>query len=68
MKKKVVTIGNSAGITISPAELRALGLNAGDPVEVTVQGGVLEVRPVNKYEGLGLDELAGIISSRRTRR
>ncbi|GAA1857664.1 AbrB/MazE/SpoVT family DNA-binding domain-containing protein [Myceligenerans crystallogenes] len=67
MRKKIVTIGNSTGITISPSELRALGLNAGDPVEVTVLGGVLEVKPVNKYEGLGLDELMNIVGSRRTR-
>lgn len=66
-KRKVVTIGNSAAVTISPAQLRALGLHTGDPVEVTVHAGVLEVRPVSKYEGMDLDSLMNVIDQRRTR-
>ncbi|GAA4695347.1 Antitoxin component of the MazEF toxin-antitoxin module [Promicromonospora umidemergens] len=68
MRKKIVTIGNSAGVTISPADLQELGLGVGDPVEVTVRGGVLELRAVNKYEGMNLDELSAILEKRRNRR
>lgn len=62
-----MTIGNSAGITISRAELHALGVRPGDMVEVTVQSGVLEARAVNKYEDVTLPELMEIINSQRTR-
>lgn len=68
MRKKVVRIGSSAGITISPAELQALGIAPGDTVEVTVRAGVLEARPVNKYETAHMDELLALIEARRTRR
>jgi len=64
MRKKVVTIGSSAGITVSPSELRALGLRIGDPVEVVVRGGVLEVTPVNQYAGLGLERLLELVDER----
>jgi antitoxin component of MazEF toxin-antitoxin module len=67
MRKKVVTIGNSAGITISPSELRALGVAPGDAVEVTVRAGVLEARPVSKYEDAPLEDLMAVINARRTR-
>lgn len=67
MRKKVVTIGNSAGITISPAELAGLGVVPGDEVEVSVRGGVLEARPVNRYAEASLDELMAVIDARRTR-
>lgn len=68
MRKKVVTMGSSAGITISPAELRALGAAPGDVVEVTVRSGVLEARAVSKYEGAPLPDLMNVINSHRTRR
>lgn len=68
MRKKVVTIGSSAGITISPAELRSLGIAPGDTVEVTVRSGVLEARAVSKYEDAAMPELMEIINSHRTRR
>jgi len=67
MLKKVVRVGSSAGITISPAELRALGLSVGDPVEVSVHGGVLEVTPVNPFAGLSLDELLALVDERTSR-
>jgi antitoxin component of MazEF toxin-antitoxin module len=67
MRKKVVTIGNSAGITISPAELRALGLNPGDMVEVTIRAGVLEARAVSQYEDTPLPDLMAVINAARTR-
>ncbi|WP_250285377.1 MULTISPECIES: AbrB/MazE/SpoVT family DNA-binding domain-containing protein [unclassified Frankia] len=67
MRKKVVTIGNSAGITISPAELHALGIGPGDTVEVTVRAGVLEVRAVSRYEDASLPELMAVINAARTR-
>jgi len=64
MRKKIVTIGSSAGITVSPSELRALGLKVGDVVEVNVRGGVLEAVPVNQYAGLELDELLALVDDR----
>jgi len=68
MRKKIVTIGNSAGITISPAELRALGVGVGDTLEVAVRGGVLEARAVSRYEDAPLPELLAVINAARTRR
>ncbi len=67
MKRKVVTIGSSAGITISPAELAALGVKPGSQVDVSLVGRSLEVRPVSPYTGMSLDELIPIIQRRRTR-
>jgi len=67
MRKKVVTIGGSAGVTISPAELRELGLSVGDPVDVQVRAGVLELRPVNKHADKPMDELLEHINRFRTR-
>jgi antitoxin component of MazEF toxin-antitoxin module len=64
MKRKVVTIGSSAGITISPAELAALGIRPGSHVEVTLAGQSLEVRPVSPYSAMTLDELIPIIEQR----
>jgi len=67
MRKKVVTIGGSAGVTISPAELRELGLRVGDPVEVSVRAGVLELRAANQHAGKPMDELLDHINRQRTR-
>ncbi|SNQ51740.1 MazF family transcriptional regulator [Frankia canadensis] len=67
MQKKVVTIGNSAGITISPTELRALGVTPGDILEVTVRAGVLEARAVSRYEDAPMAELMAVINAARTR-
>lgn len=67
MRKKVVTIGNSAGITISPTELAALNVAPGDEVEVTVRGGVLEARAADKYAEASLEELMTVINAHRTR-
>jgi len=64
MRKKIVTIGSSAGVTVSPSELMALGLRIGDPVEVKVRGGVLEVAPVNQYAGLDLETLLDLVDRR----
>ncbi len=67
MKRKVVTIGSSAGITISPAELAALGVRPGSQVEVTLVGRSLEVRPVSRYAGMSLDDLMPIIEQHGAR-
>ncbi|WP_131747658.1 MazF family transcriptional regulator [Frankia sp. Cppng1_Ct_nod] len=58
---------NSPGITISPAELRALGIGPGDTVEVTVRSGVLEARAVSRYEDTPLPGLMAVINTARTR-
>ncbi|MCL2468098.1 MAG: AbrB/MazE/SpoVT family DNA-binding domain-containing protein [Micrococcales bacterium] len=68
MRKKVVRVGGSAGVTISPAELRELGVGTGDEVEVTARGGVLEIRPVDPYSQMDPDELMALIEAGRTRR
>lgn len=67
MRKKVVTVGNSAAITISPAELRAMGLNPGDTVEVTIHAGVLEARAVSRYEDSAMPDLMAVINAARSR-
>jgi formylmethanofuran dehydrogenase subunit D len=67
MQKKVVTIGSSAGVTISPAELRSLGVSIGDSVEVTTRAGVLEVKASNPHKGKTMSELLQFINDRRTR-
>jgi len=67
MMKKVVTIGSSAAITISPAELRELGLKVGDRVQTSVQAGTLELRPIDKYAGATRQELLAHINQHRTR-
>lgn len=55
-------------MTISPAELRELGVGTGDEVEVTARGGVLEIRPVDPYSQMDPDELMALIEAGRTRR
>jgi len=67
MLKKVVTIGSSAAVTISPTELKELGLKVGDPVDVQVRAGVLELKPANKYAGLPMSDLIKHINQHRTR-
>jgi antitoxin component of MazEF toxin-antitoxin module len=64
MRKKIVRIGSSAGVTVSPGELAALGLAVGDQVEVTVRAGVLEVVPADKYVGRPLVELRRLVDER----
>ena len=64
MRKKIVRVGSSAAITVSPAELVALGLSVGDPVEVSVHAGVLEAVPVNKYAALPHDDLMRLVNER----
>jgi antitoxin component of MazEF toxin-antitoxin module len=67
MRKKIVTIGRSAGVTVSPAEMRELGLEVGDPVEVNVRSGVFEMRPLNKYVGMPMTDVIARINQARTR-
>lgn len=64
MRRKIITVGTSAGITISPADLRALGLSVGDQVEVTAHQGSLKVRPVNKRAHLSHDELMALVDEK----
>jgi len=68
MLKKVVTMGSSAGMTISPAELRDLGVKVGDQLLVTSRAGVLEVRRANPYQGKSRKELVELIERKTTRR
>ena len=68
MRKKVVRVGGSVGVTISPAELRELGVRAGDEVEVTARGGVLEIRPLDAYRQMSNEQLMALIEAGRTRR
>lgn len=46
MRKKIITVGTSAGVTISPADLKALGIRVGDPVDVSTRDGAISIRPV----------------------
>jgi antitoxin component of MazEF toxin-antitoxin module len=67
MNKKVIRVGTSAAITISPAELRELAISIGGEVTVAARAGVLEVRPVDPFEQASSEELLAIIEARRTR-
>ena len=68
MRKKVLRVGNSAAITLSPPELAALGLAVGDQVEVIVRAGVLQVSRVNVFSGRPVAELFAVIDAARRRR
>ncbi|GAB3163920.1 hypothetical protein GCM10027059_19070 [Myceligenerans halotolerans] len=57
MRRKIITVGTSAGITISPADLRALGLAVGDTVDVTAHDGAIEVKPVRRRSDLSYDDV-----------
>lgn len=45
---KIIKVGNSLGITIAREDLEALGLKAGDEVEIVRRGSILEVMPIEK--------------------
>lgn len=60
-------MGSSAAVTISPEQLQALGLKAGDEVETSVRGGVLEVRVADMYQRMSDDELLNTVQARRLR-
>jgi antitoxin component of MazEF toxin-antitoxin module len=68
MKQKIITVGMSAGIAISPAELKWLGLSVGDTVEVTPGPGTIEIRRVNERAHLSHDELMALVDERFGRR
>ena len=55
MRKKVITVGTSAGVTISPADLKALGIRVGDPVDVSTHDGVITIRPARNHTPLSHD-------------
>ena len=38
-ERKLITVGNSAGVTFPPEVLKALGLKAGDWLELSIQDG-----------------------------
>ena len=61
MRKKVVTVGTSAAVTLSREELAALGVGAGDSVEVTARDGVVEIRPVNPFAGMAHEERVALL-------
>lgn len=64
MRKQIIAVGDSAGVELSATELRDLGLTLGDPVEVTVRFGVMEIKPINKYADLPLEELLALVDAR----
>jgi antitoxin component of MazEF toxin-antitoxin module len=39
MRRKLVRMGNSLGVTLSPAAIASLGVAEGDPVDVDVEDG-----------------------------
>ncbi|WP_369371870.1 hypothetical protein AB1046_00735 [Promicromonospora sp. Populi] len=64
MTQQIITIGTSAGITLSLADMKALGLSVGDPVKVTARQGVLEIRAASKYAHLSHEELMALVDAR----
>ncbi|MFN8032028.1 MAG: AbrB/MazE/SpoVT family DNA-binding domain-containing protein [Mycobacterium sp.] len=61
MRKKVVTIGTSAGVTLSRDELAALGVAVGDSVDVTTRDGVVEIRPVNPFASMSHEDRVALL-------
>lgn len=55
MKKKVIRIGTSAGITISREALDILGVGIGDAVEMSTSEGLLTVKPVATQTKTAID-------------
>ena len=46
MRKKITTIGNSAGVLVPREFLARMGIQVGDEVELTMKDRTLVVRPV----------------------
>jgi len=63
--QKIIKIGSSQGVTIPAKDLRALGLDAGDKVQITIKREVAKQPIVADYEafkaqyGETLKNLAG---------
>lgn len=57
MKKKITKNGTSATVTLSPTELKALGLRLGDEVDVTVEDSKVIIQAVNQYKRMTHEEL-----------
>ena len=55
MDQKIIQIGSSAGVTISPDALKELGVQVGDTVETDKSGGVFSVKPKQKKESGQID-------------
>ncbi len=68
MRQKIIMVGALAVITISSADLKALGLSVGDQVDVLARHGTLEVRPVSTRAHLSHDELMALVDERFGRR
>jgi antitoxin component of MazEF toxin-antitoxin module len=64
MRKKVIRVGTSAAVTISPSDLRALGISVGDPVEVTTTNGGIEIRPVSERPQMSHDALMSLVDEK----
>ncbi|WP_454854316.1 AbrB/MazE/SpoVT family DNA-binding domain-containing protein [Promicromonospora soli] len=64
MKQKIITVGTSAGITISPGDLKWLGVSVGDTVEITPGPGTIEIRRVNERAHLSHDELMALVDEK----
>lgn len=68
MRRTLIDVAGAAAVVISAGELAELGLVVGDPVDVHVRAGVLELRPVNKYAELSMADLLAHIEKHRTRK
>lgn len=64
MDKKITKNGTSATISLSPKELKELGLQIGDSVQSYVENGRIIIKPLNKYETMSKNELKEEIRSR----
>lgn len=60
MAQKVLQIGSSAGITISPEGLKTLKVKVGDTIEVSLSEkfGVMVIKSTNSKSPVNLDLLA----------
>jgi antitoxin component of MazEF toxin-antitoxin module len=55
MDQKIIQIGSSAGVTMSPDTLEELGVQVGDIVETDKNNGVFSVKPKQKKTSKHID-------------
>ena len=55
MRRKLVRIGNSVGVTLPSEMLQACGLHEGQTIDIQVSNGHIELRPENQDLGALFD-------------
>jgi len=63
MRAAVRKLGNSSGVIIPKSLLRDLGVTAGDPVEMTLEGGRIVLVPIKRRARAGWAEASRSIAA-----